>query len=629
MSLYAFIPLLTGQLSQNKPNLDLLAAQPLGISRDINSFPSLNGLAGRPRGDGAFTGIDALLALVGKGEEPGAKPGKLIPREIEGGKVFVLDDFENPDLSNNWTLIGDSFRSGRSFDGATYNQRTQDPSAQIKGFEGKQFAFSFEGRNSYTGKAVSKEFTIAWDQISFDIMGGTSDSTRIDLVVVNDSGTEQAVRTTTGDGTLNFTRKNWIVKSYIGKTAKLVITDDSAAASYGFIGVDNIRGEMTAAPGVGAGGKVIPAIDFNNLPLQASLKQLANGWQSSYNLPGIWCALIKNGKVVACVAQGTKNINTGAAASVNDLLAVGSVSKPITGMFVAQFVQQGLIKYDTRVQDVFPEFRVKYPNSPLLNATLRQLLSHTGGAPEGEVPTVNSESNDGRLRRYGTIDNLFKDSKVQAPGSGYKYSGSGIILAVAMVEKAAGEGRSLENWMTSEEARSFGITNVKPLFADYIPSGSDVFPHFMDPSFRTWINDKANPARIKLATSTCFDPAGSYSMTLVDLCNFTLACIENTPGLSRDVYNECFTRVDAQTVSDTSAGWHVATKGYSFHEGNTARGEWAVIQIDPKNRSGMIIYTNANYPSATNPLYPDSKTWVRKDIYHEMQMDVLYKLLYR
>jgi hypothetical protein len=243
MSLYAFIPLLTGQVSQNKLNLDLLAAQPLGISRDINSFPSLNGLAGRPRGDGTSSGIDALLALVGDGEEPSAKPGKLIPREIEGGKVFVLDDFENPDLSSNWTLTGDSFRSGRSFDGATYNQRTQDPSAQIKGFEGKQFAFSFEGRNSNIGKAVSKEFVIDWDQISFDIMGGTSNSTRLELVLVNDSGTEQAVRTATGDGTLNFTRKNWNVKSYKGKTAKLVITDDSAAASYGFIGVDNIRGE--------------------------------------------------------------------------------------------------------------------------------------------------------------------------------------------------------------------------------------------------------------------------------------------------------------------------------------------------------------------------------------------------
>jgi hypothetical protein len=179
---------------------------------------------------------------------------RLIPKVEQGGKVAIIEDFESD--YKNWTLTGKSFQSGQPYLGSR--------SAQIKGFEGKSFAFSYEGNNANTGKAVSKEFVIDWDQISFDIMGGTTNSTRLELVVVNDSGTEQAVRTATGDGTLNFTRKNWNVKSYKGKTAKLVITDDSAAASYGFIGVDNIRGEGESSPAVA--GRKIPGIDWNNLP---------------------------------------------------------------------------------------------------------------------------------------------------------------------------------------------------------------------------------------------------------------------------------------------------------------------------------------------------------------------------
>jgi CubicO group peptidase (beta-lactamase class C family) len=590
MSLYAFIPLLTGQLSQNKPNLDLLAAQPLGISRDINSFPSLNGLAGRPRGDGAFSGIDALLALVGKGEEPGAKPGKLIPREIEGGKVFVLDDFENPDLSNNWTLTGDSFRSGRSFDGATYNQRTQDPSAQIKGFEGKQFAFSFEGRNSYTGKAVSKEFTIDWDQISFDIMGGTSNSTRIELVVVNDSGTEQAVRTATGDGTLNFSRKNWNVKSYKGKTAKLVITDDSAAASYGFIGVDNIRGEGEASPAVV--GKKIPGIDFNNLPYQGVLSQMTDQWRSNYNLPGVWCAYIKGGRVVACVASGTSNIKSNIAADVNDYLGVGSVSKVVTGSLIAALISEGKASYTTTVADVFPELARQYPDSPLLLANIGQLLTHTAGLPRAiKRPSTTT----GVTYRKKLLDDCLNLTTLNKPGTNSEYSNLGPTIAVAMLEKLTSA--SYEDWLEGDLGKSFGLMSPRMLDTYSIENPHQAVPHLMDIGnsiLRTATIDdlKRNPQYV-------VDPSGGCSLSLVDLTQFCLATIRNSPGFNQSFYNQLIQPASFDPKGHNVAGWSTSKGGALLvKDGNTGRGEFCITWIDVRSQSGFVFYTNA---CTTNP----------------------------
>jgi len=125
--------------------------------------------------------------------------------------------------------------------------------------------------------------------------------------------------------------------------------------------------------------KPIPPIDWNNLPYQQQVKQIADGWRSKYNLPGVWCAFIKDGRVVACVATGYRSIEARESARVSDLLNVGSVSKPITGELIAQFVSRGVVSYSTTVGSIFTDLAVRYPNSPLLAATLRQLLNHTSG----------------------------------------------------------------------------------------------------------------------------------------------------------------------------------------------------------------------------------------------------------
>src|ERR1019366_8127937 len=99
--------------------------------------------------------------------------------------------------------------------------------------------------------------------------------------------------------------------------------------------------------------KTIPPIDWNNLPYQQQVTEMADGWRAKYHLPGVWCAFIKDGKVVACVATGVKNIETGAPALVTDHLGVGSVSKVITGMIIAQFVANGVVGYQTKIEQVF------------------------------------------------------------------------------------------------------------------------------------------------------------------------------------------------------------------------------------------------------------------------------------
>jgi hypothetical protein len=153
----------------------------------------------------------------------------------EGGAV-VIEDFEGN--YDGWKLTGNAWRE-QPFDGKAYNQRTNQSSAKINGFQGNYIAFSYNRSNSDTGTATSDPFKIECDIIKFKIMGGATSATRVDLIVDG-----KAVLTASGDNTMTFRDGSWNVRSHKGKDAQIKIIDESAASSFGFVGVDDIRAEM-------------------------------------------------------------------------------------------------------------------------------------------------------------------------------------------------------------------------------------------------------------------------------------------------------------------------------------------------------------------------------------------------
>ena len=351
--------------------------------------------------------------------------------------------------------------------------------------------------------------------------------------------------------------------------------------------------EFGTPPDTQSQTKAIPAIDFNNLPYQQQVKKMAEQWREKYKLPGVWCALIKDGKVVACVASGTRNIETGAKASVDDHLNVGSVSKAITGTLIAELVAQGVISYNTTIGETFPELASKYPNSPFNKANLRQFLVHTSGLT-GSIKFRNGDEADGKAWRYKHIIDAMASSGIREPGTVYEYAAGGEI-ATAMVERVIERkgltqqfGSTYEEWLHGSLGKAIGLTNPRMKNYAVVPNNADVMTYYLTQE-GVIANRKALPESFLHATS------GSCSITVKDLCSFAISTMNNAMGLPEDIYYDIthFRKGDiARNV--TSASWEGNDQRYLHHAGSTGRGEICNFWVSPTRKAALIFYTNVS-----------------------------------
>src|SRR4029453_11133559 len=113
---------------------------------------------------------------------------------------------------------------------------------------------------------------------------------------------------------------------------------------------------------------------------QESLDALLDPYLAKSDLPALAAAVVKDGKVVAVGAVGTRRAGEKIPVTVNDRFHLGSDTKAMTSLLAATFVEEGKLRWESTMADVFPELAEKI-NSGLRRVTLVQFLSHTSGVP--------------------------------------------------------------------------------------------------------------------------------------------------------------------------------------------------------------------------------------------------------
>ena len=113
-----------------------------------------------------------------------------------------------------------------------------------------------------------------------------------------------------------------------------------------------------------------------------------------------------------------------------------SQGKMFTSVAILQLVQSGKISLD----DPIGKYLTDYPNAKMAKVTIRQLLSHQGGA--GEMGIL--EPQDGANREtVHSIEDIIALNGNRAPefppGSSFNYSNYGYLLLGAVVERVSGQ----------------------------------------------------------------------------------------------------------------------------------------------------------------------------------------------
>jgi serine beta-lactamase-like protein LACTB len=187
---------------------------------------------------------------------------------------------------------------------------------------------------------------------------------------------------------------------------------------------------------------VLPALSFGAddgggkyQPLVQAMRQWLNEEIEEKAIPAISWALVEDQKLVWAQGHGYQDPARKTAATADTVYRVGSVSKPITALFLMMLAEQGLIDLDAPVQRYLPDFRPK--NSTGKEITLRQMVAHRSGLVR-ESPVGNYfDSSEPTLAQ--AVASLNQTELVYTPETTASYSNAAFATIGHLLEKTQKE----------------------------------------------------------------------------------------------------------------------------------------------------------------------------------------------
>lgn len=327
--------------------------------------------------------------------------------------------------------------------------------------------------------------------------------------------------------------------------------------------------------------------------------------RTHYRIPAIAAALTTLDGIQAKGAVGVKIHGRPETVAIDDIFCIGSCAKSMTAMLIASMVEEGLLHWDTRPIDVFPELEVAI-HPEFAGITIRQLLSHSAGAR----PFVSDED---FFSVHATIDGLtgtigqqrkrfafwnLKRRPATSPGS-YAYSNGGYVIAAAMIEKVAGR-----SWETLMKKRVFEPLDLKTAFIG-LPqeeSTANVRRHYQ----RDSAGDPIPLALDARSITPLFHPAGIISVSLTDFARYALFHLRGLSGVSTTLKPETIDYMHRPVVltgdgGSYALGWNVINADdiwISTHSGGDSS-VYAVIGIDRRKKVAGVVLCNMGDAQAT------------------------------
>ncbi|MEO8516320.1 MAG: serine hydrolase domain-containing protein [Flavobacterium sp.] len=170
---------------------------------------------------------------------------------------------------------------------------------------------------------------------------------------------------------------------------------------------------------------------------EKQVDELVENTLKSFNVPGIAVAIVKDGKIVLAKGYGVKSIATKEKVDANTLFGIASNSKAFTTAAIAMLVDEGKIKWDDKVIQYIPEFKM-YNEYVTNEFTVRDLLTHRSGLGLGAGDLmIWPDGSD--FKPKDIIQNIQYLKPVSAFRTKYDYDNLLYIIAGQVIEKVSGK----------------------------------------------------------------------------------------------------------------------------------------------------------------------------------------------
>lgn len=191
-----------------------------------------------------------------------------------------------------------------------------------------------------------------------------------------------------------------------------------------------------------------------------AIDDLAERSMKAFNVPGIAVAVIKDGKVIHSKGYGVRSLKTMQKVDEYTLFGIASNSKAFTAATLGILVDEGKIKWDDKVRDYIPEFKLY---SPFVTEefTIRDLLTHRSGMGLGAGDLMFfPDSSDFTVK--DVIYNLRFLKSVSSFRSKYDYDNNLYIIAGELVARVAG--MSWDDFVEQRIIQPLGMTKTAASF---------------------------------------------------------------------------------------------------------------------------------------------------------------------
>lgn len=288
--------------------------------------------------------------------------------------------------------------------------------------------------------------------------------------------------------------------------------------------------------------------------------------------------------------RGVADRTTGRLARLNDHTRIGSVTKTFTGTLILQLVDEGKLRLDDTIERWFPSV----PDASRI--TIRDLGDMSSGIASyvRDAPLVSRYLAD--PRQPWTVGELIADGlalpRVFAPGDGFDYSNTNLLMLGQIVEQVTG--RPLAEVMRTKLFAPLGMRHTTYAPAMKLPS----------PSWRGYTLQGSTDGTVLDATGwnpTFTGAAGQIVSTLGDLRVWTRAVgsgslLKPATQRARLQPNRASARAGrAYAFAIGTAG------GWLLHSGEVPGFNTQIAYL-PARRTAIVVLANADLPGPTgNP----------------------------
>lgn len=544
---------------------------------------AIQGVPGAPTFEGQLEGSDIEGTFTQSGQ---TFPFALSRDETAGvaaAEPAVADSFEDPQgrfsvpIPTNWTMVEEE-----SFVTLT------DPSGEIR-----MSVLALKGRNP---EAVIRR---AWRRVDPDFDLKPTDV----LSPPSEPGVEKTVVTNYDDTGRIY---QGFGQLHEGTVYVLLIDADLAAVQ-----------RRSAQVNIVATGFQITALEKTDLSgvqprpvdeaMIVKLETFITDALSEFGIPGAAVAVVQNGEVVYTGGFGVREAGTDAPTNItaNTPMMIGSTGKSLTTMLMATLVDDGVVTWDTPVQEILPEFEVADPELSR-TMTLRNLVCACTGVPRRDLELF---FNADDLSAEGVVESLRTFEFFTDFGEAFQYSnqlvGTGGYAAAAADgapygELFAGYAQSLQKRVLGP----IGMPNTTLSFGEVERAGNAATPHTgaFDGSYKP-IPETLERLLLPIA------PAGAHWSTARDMARYlqTEIALGVAPDGARVVSEKNLRttwepQVPVSANMDYGLGWFV--EDYSglqliYHGGNTL-GFTSDLAFLPSKNLGIVVLTNGQVTNAFN-----------------------------